>query len=375
MRRTLFGGLCGILTLLGCSSDAELFNGNNPSELGEPDGPGVATVGDNRSDQTAGVFSEFVDGGPGCSIALRHDGVVDDWQFGLADVERNEPITAETIFDIGSVSKQITGGVIAVMSIDGVLSLNTPITQVFDRLPDGSDEITVSDLVHHVSGLPDYVDLIDAELDEATNADDAFDAIAGASDLKFNPRTEFEYSNTNYFLLAELAGRYADTGFPALATELIFEPLGMTASVVRDDQGELLDEQAVGYTESNGDWAIVSSGWQQTGDGAVHSTPLDLIIWADTFIEPGQSGAIAGSTEWVDLMTSSGPVQDEDGTNYGFGLSMAADGDVVWHGGSWLGYSSYVGIRSGSAVAVAVTCNIDRFDAEDLGVRILNIWS
>jgi hypothetical protein len=46
MRRTLFGGLCGILTLLKCSSDAELFNGNNPSELGESDGPGVTTVGD-----------------------------------------------------------------------------------------------------------------------------------------------------------------------------------------------------------------------------------------------------------------------------------------------------------------------------------------
>jgi CubicO group peptidase (beta-lactamase class C family) len=99
-------------------------------------------------------FAEFVESGAGCSVALRHDGVVDDWQFGLADIGSGAPLTADTIFDIGSVSKQITGGAIAAMSIDGSLSLDTPVTEFFDRLSDRSDRITVSDLVRHVSGPP-----------------------------------------------------------------------------------------------------------------------------------------------------------------------------------------------------------------------------
>ncbi len=323
---------------------------------------------------TAEVFADFDEDGPGCAVAIRHTGGIAEWQVGLADVERNEPIAADTVFDIGSVSKQITGGVVAALVLDGAIVLDDVVGEYIDGLASGPGSATVADLVHHTSGFVDYVDLLDADIEDVTDASDALAAIRRSAPA-FDPGTAFEYSNTNYLLLAQVSEAVSDRTFAELTESLVFSPLGMEQSIVRDDQGELLDGQAVGYERTGASWDPVMSKWRQTGDGAVHSTPLDLMRWSELFITGGRnefSNGVVGSDDWVELMLSAGDIDDDDGTGYGFGVSVG--GGMVSHAGSWLGYSSWLGIRPADGVAVAVACNIDELDAEGLGLDVVDIW-
>ena len=330
-------------------------------------------AGDSRVSASAELFGGLDVDGPGCSAAIRHLDGVHDVQVGLADVSGDAPITPDTIFDIGSVSKQMTAGVVAAQIIDGDLDLDEPITTYFDGLPPGSSAVTIEDLVHHTSGLPDYTELLDAELDEVTDAGDAIDAVRAADGLNFEPGTDFDYSNTNYVLLAELSALAGQADFVELSGQYIFEPLAMASTTVRDDQGDLLDGQATGYEQIGPDeFEIVSSSWRQTGDGAVHSTPRDVLRWAEVFITPTTDDAIVGSQEWVDSMLQPGSVSD-DGTDYAFGVSVG--NGLISHSGSWIGYSSYLAIRPDAGTAVAISCNIDEFDADSLGNALLDIWS
>lgn len=346
-------------------------DGEADGDDGEDDGEADGDFVDERRDTDA-LFANIGADEPGCAAAVRHVGGIIEVQYGLADVATGEPITADTIFDIGSVSKQMTAGVIAAQVIEGVLDLDEPVAAFFDGLPAGSESATLSDLVHHTSGLPDYTELLDAELDEVTDADDAIEAVRDA-ESNFEPGTDFEYSNTNYVLMAELSAKEGGASFVDLSEEYIFGPLQMTATVVRDDQGELLDGQATGYEQlDNGDFEVVSSSWRQIGDGAVHSTPTDVLRWAEVFIAPTSGDDIVGSPEWVELMLQPGEVSDDD-TDYAFGLTV--DDGQISHSGSWIGYGAYLVIQPDAEAAVAISCNIDGFDTDSLGDALLDIWS
>lgn len=323
------------------------------------------------------VFAEFDDTTPGCAVAVR-DGRGDHHhaQFGMADLDADVPITVDTIFDIGSVSKQLTGGAIAVLVAEGDLALDDDITEFVPELGPLDEVITVGDLLHHTSGLPDYIEFLDAEDDDVTTMDDALDVIASEDgDPVALPGTEFEYSNTNYVLLASIIEQVSGSSMVDFSSTEIFEPLGMDRTVVRDDQGELLDGQAQGYDGSDGDWEPVGSSWRQTGDGAVHATPLELLRWADVLLGDPDEESTLGSTAWLDVMITPGPVADGD-DRYGGGIEIVGDGDdlLLQHGGSWIGYSSALVMRPASGVAVAVACNIDGIDAENLAESTLDIW-
>jgi CubicO group peptidase (beta-lactamase class C family) len=351
-----------------CSSDVGTSTAEDLDDAAELD------AADPRLAATAQVFGDLDERGPGCAVAIRHADGVAEWQIGLADIERNDPIDADTVFDIGSVSKQITGGVVAALVLDGEIGLDDPVGEYISGLDAGLESATVADLVHHTSGLADYVDLLDADFEEVTDAGDALAAIR-SSGPNFAPGTAFEYSNTNYFLLAQVSEVVSGQSFAELTDSLVFSPLGMEQSVVRDDQGELLDGQAVGYERTGTNWDPAMSRWRQTGDGAVHSTPLDLVRWSELFLTGDRAvdDGVVGSDEWIDVMLSTGDVEDDDGTGYGFGVSVG--NGMVTHAGSWLGYSSWLGMRPSEGVAVALACNIDGLDAETLGLDVLEVWT
>ena len=348
---------------------------------GEPNINGEPSINedqdDNRPAQTAAVFAEFDDASPGCAVAVRYgDGATYLGQFGQADLDAAAPISASTIFDIGSVSKQITAGAIALLVVEGDLSLDDDVTQIVDEIGPYNETITVGDLVHHTSGLPDYIDLLDAGDDEVTTMTDALQAIASpAGDPVVKPGTSFEYSNTNYVLLSVIVERVTGQSLGDYTQAAIFEPLGMDDSTVRDDQGALILGQAQGYEPDGDQWEPAGSSWQQTGDGAVHTTAADLLAWVDLFVADAQVGNL-GSPEWLNVMLAPGSVADEAG-EYGGGIEIIGSGDeqILRHGGSWIGYGSAIVMQPSEGRAVAVTCNIDGVEAEGLAASTFDIWS
>lgn len=367
-----------VLLLAGCSSGGDNVRGDSaPSTQGGTDASTSNGIDPERIAATDDVFAEFGEDSPGCSVGVRlASGEVHDAQFGERDIDRALPIGPDTVFDVASVSKQFTAGVIALLLMDGTISLEDDITDHINEIGPFDATITIDDLLHHTSGLPDYIGLLDTGYGDVTTMDDALDAIASDDgDPTAEPGTRFEYSNTNYVLLALIVERVTSMSMSDAVAERIFEPLGMQSSLVRDDQGSLLGRQAVGYDDDDGGWTPVGSAWRQTGDGAVHSTPTDLVKWAELFLAGPAEQTGLGSADWLALMMEPGDVGDGD-DRYGGGLALVGEGDdlVLGHTGSWIGYGSALVMQPSTGVAVAVTCNIDGVDAETLAQDTFDIW-
>lgn len=151
---------------------------------------------------------------PGCSAAVGVEGkVIWSGVRGIADLASGAKITTDTVFDIASVSKQFTATAILLLVEAGKLTLDDPISQYVPELPDWAQTVTVEQLMHQTSGIPDYVALLAArgyQVSDRTIEAEARQALAAAPELQFKPGTRFDYSNSNYLLLGEIVHRASD---------------------------------------------------------------------------------------------------------------------------------------------------------------------
>src|SRR5438132_3048068 len=127
----------------------------------------VAAVGNTADEKkTVAVDEIFVDltkaGSPGCALGVYREGkMVYARGYGLANLEQNVPITPQSVFDIGSTSKQFTAASILLLEKQGKLSINDDVRKYIPELPDYGQKVTILHLLNHTSGLRDYLTLMD----------------------------------------------------------------------------------------------------------------------------------------------------------------------------------------------------------------------
>ena len=293
---------------------------------------------------------------PGCSAAVGIAGEV-MWAGarGTADLTDGRPIQTSTTFDIASVSKQFTATAMLLLAADGRLDLDDPLSRWVSGLPGWADVVTLTQLVHHVSGIPDYTSGLGAAFTDRTTQQDAIDYAAAIEDLPSAPGEKFSYSNTNYVLLAEVVARASGRPLPDFARTEIFDPLGL--AMVFDPEGASPDAtdrtSPRGYTgdPASGKWDPAGSRWGQVGDGSVQTTPSELVRWADEY----RAGRLAGTLQEARY---DGAVDVGGGDRYAAGIVERRDGSL-WHGGGWAGFLSDFWVSPDRSTAVAVTCNGD----------------
>src|SRR6266478_7575048 len=130
--------------------------------------------------------------------------------YGLANLEENVPITPQSVFDIGSTSKQFTAASILLLEKRGKLSVNDDVRKYAPELPDYGQKITILHLLNHTSGLRDYLGLMDLagiHTDSVTTDEDALQIIIRQKALNFEPGSDCLYSNTGFFLLSVIVKR------------------------------------------------------------------------------------------------------------------------------------------------------------------------
>ena len=302
-------------------------------------------------------------GAPGVVVlAARGDEVLLQKAYGLADLERGVPLTTDSVFDIGSTSKQFTAACALLLEQDGALSLEDPVRKYVDELPALCDGVRLRHLMLHTSGLPDYIGLLlaaGAATQDRTTTDDALDALAEIDELQFAVGSRWAYSNSNYLLLSVVVERVSGLPLAEFARTRIFEPLGMKATHIHRDCTELVPNRALSYSRGMGGWRWNFSSWEQTGDGAVFTTVGDLLRWARNF-EHGE----VGGRGLRDAMARAGKLDDGADIDYGTGLiwERFEGRRAVSHGGAWAGYRAEL-LRIPSE-RVTVVCLFNRDDLD-----------
>jgi CubicO group peptidase (beta-lactamase class C family) len=296
---------------------------------------------------------------PGCAVGIYKDGAIAyERGYGMADLEHDVPITPDTPFYVGSVSKQFTAFAAALLIQQGKAGPDDSIRKYFPELADYANAITVRHLVHHTSGLRDFYTLLSIAGRRQDELYDNFAVLRMAArqkELNFPPGTDYLYSNTGYALLASLIGRAAGTTFSAFADANIFKPLGMSSSHVHDDDARLVKGRAYGYSGAMGALRLDASTAERVGAGGVYSTIRDLIKWDENFY----TGKVGGRA-LIDQVQTPGSLSDGKPLTYAWGLQIGRYRGlpIVEHGGSLVGYRAHLMRFPDQHVSVACLCNL-----------------
>lgn len=339
----------------------------------------VADTDRAREARVDSIFRDYARAdAPGCAVAVARDGrTVLAKGYGAADLEHGVPITPRTVFYVGSVSKQFTAMSILLLAERGALSLDDDVRTWVPEVPDYGAPLTVRHLLHHTSGLRDYLalnGLTARPADGLMTEEEFLEIVARQRGVNFPPGTEYRYSNTGYVLLSIIAGRASGGSGGSLrqvAAEGIFRPLGMADTRFRDDHRELVPRRAHGYAPAGRGWHLSTPMSDLVGGGGVFSTVLDLLRWDANFTE----GRV-GSRETLARQVAVGTLSDGSALTYAAGLTIGSlDGaGTVEHGGTLAGYRAHFLRVPSARFAVATLCNVSRADPAALSRGVARVY-
>ena len=327
------------------------------------------------------VFADLTKtGSPGCALGVYRNGkVIHAKGYGLANLEENVSITPQSVFDVGSVSKQFTAASIVLLEQQGKLRLDDDVRKYIPELPDysqdGDSKITLLHLLNHTSGLRDYVSLFllaGINLDDVTTNNDALAIIVRQKRLNFSPGTNWQYSGSGYLLLSLVVERVSKKPLGEYAAENIFRPLGMTHTRWRSDHTSLLPHRALGYDRNDkGEYVLSVSYGEQTGDGMLHTSVEDLQKWDENFYtdQVGGKGFAAEMEQ---------PGRLRDGTALGYAKGLILENyrglPAISHSGASAGYRAYLMRVLGQHFSVACLCNVANARPWIRGKEIVDLY-
>jgi CubicO group peptidase (beta-lactamase class C family) len=292
---------------------------------------------------------------PGCLVGVIRAGELREVAcYGLAHLEHAVPITPTTVFDIGSTSKQFTAAAVHLAAEAGLLSLDDDVRGFLPVLPATPfSGITVRHLLHHTSGITDYLALLllsGRTLDNDYAVDEIVALIAQQQGLDFAPGSMFSYSNSGYLLLGEVVRAASGLTLRAFARERLFGPLGMTSTFFRDDHSEVIPGRASAYGPRGDGYACDVPLLDVVGDGAVHTTAADLARWDAEFYRPGSVAT---------RLLEPGRLDDGTATGYASGLFVdEREGHRrIHHAGGWGGYRAQLLRYPDEQLSVVVLAN------------------
>ncbi|MEX2273152.1 MAG: serine hydrolase domain-containing protein, partial [Vicinamibacterales bacterium] len=307
------------------------------------------------------IFSWVKPGMPGCLAAASQDGkLMVNRAYGLADLERNVPLTTESLLDAGSIRKQFVAAAILLLVEEGKLSLTDDVRKHIPELHDFGRTITIDHLLTHTSGIRDWVPL----LNWASGDPEVMSLILRQRTLNFVPGTEWSYSNSGYVLLPEIVTRVSGMKFSEFLHKRVLDPLGMKHSRYIDDPDIVIRNRALAYEpQSGGAWrADMRLGNERGGAGALFTTGADLVLWNDA-LASGRLGTFVTTKIQEPATLSNGRK-----LTYARGLSLLTEGAgrMLLHGGGAAAYRSIAAHFLDHDISIAVLCNAgEASDARD----------
>lgn len=337
-----------------------------------------ATIGvaDEKSDKVDKLFAQWdTTVTPGAALAVIKDGaIIYERGYGMAKLEDGLVITPSKIFDIGSVSKQFTAACVALLALEGKISLEDDIRKYIPEMSDYGKPVRIHHLVHHTSGLRDYNALLSLagfrpDADYPT-VEEAINILSRQKRLNFLPGEEYSYSNSGYFLMGVVVERVAGKTLNEFAQERIFRPLGMKNTFFQDDHTRIILNRATGYSPQGKGFRLDMSDWIQVGDGNVYTSVEDLYRWDQAF-----ENNIPGK-ELMDMLQTPGVLNNGQKLDYAFGLVCGEYKGLktVGHGGSWAGFRAEFIRFPEQRFTVICLANLSTINPLNLCLKVADIY-
>jgi len=314
-------------------------------------------------DQCMSVDMALTDA-PGASVAVLIDRELAYEQgYGRRRHDSPEKVNAETIFRIGSVTKQMTAAAVMQQVELGTVDLQAPVTDYIPELtirePWSADDIKVWNLLTHTSGFPDRL------LDLGSAGDDALSnwvTLQSFVPLHAPPGTFYNYSNPNFMLAGLVFERASGTPYRDYTQSRIWDPAGMTSTTYDVDTVVATGNYAWGHRRlPSRQWVVVTPGevdsWVGGPAGFAFSTAADLVRWAQIFMEGG--APILSETSAAAMQAPHVWCHYGRDMYYGFGIMSDTykNLDIKYHGGSVVGWGTQVLWVPERDFAVAVLAN------------------
>ncbi|MFK2820674.1 serine hydrolase domain-containing protein [Flavobacteriaceae sp. LMIT009] len=345
-----------------------------------------------QTDNSGAIYSKFIDDmkaeniATGNILVYKKGEVIFKSADGLRSINPIDSLDINDQFRLASVSKQFTGMAIMKLKEAGKIEYDQKVNTILTDFP--YDNITVRQLLHHVSGLADYMGIIEAnwtptdstKIDILGNDEILNVFYSVKPELNFQPGERWEYSNTGYIVLASIVEKISGKHFRDFIKEQITDPLGMSNTEVYKYQIEVdpnMPDRVFGYSLALNQKDLVLNDYNilndARGDGGVYSTLEDLYKW---------NMALANYTiipkDYLDEAWTSGKLNNGEKTNYGFGWGLEDDESKpqsVSHSGGWVGFGTFLynEVETKSGFVVLTNNSFENFGGILDGIS--NIWN
>lgn len=289
--------------------------------------------------------------------------------YSYADLENRVPATAETVYRVGSVTKQFTAAAVMRLVEADELRLDDELTDHLPEYPDAGHRVTIRHLLNHTSGIKSYTELagfwekqrLDLSNEELIDlfAEEAFD---------FAPGDDYAYNNSGYYLLGVIIEKVTGDAYADHLRQRLFEPLGLEATRYCRNR-PIIPNRAEGYGVEDGEFVnddYLSMNLPGAA-GALCSTALDLIAWSRAL----HHGAVVAPDSY-ERMTTPTTLSNDSTVDYGFGLGIRElEGHAkIAHGGGINGFSTFLAHYPEDDLSIAVLANTQGVNAGRIEDRI-----
>ncbi|TDY05775.1 serine hydrolase domain-containing protein [Meridianimaribacter flavus] len=225
------------------------------------------------------------DNAPGISILIsKGEKILLEKQYGISNLDYDIPITNKTVFDIGSIAKQFTAYAILLLEKQGKISIKEPAYKYIYNLPRyQKGNPTIEQLLNQTSGIKEVdgiAGMADLTKNDLLTQSQMINFITKITSLNFKPGEYFQYTNSNYILLADIITKVSGKPFAEFMQEDVFEPFGMENTIKKSSSYTIIKNRAIGYIEDEGDFYKTHlHAFIYNGDGQVLTTPKDIFKW------------------------------------------------------------------------------------------------
>ncbi len=332
-------------------------------------------AGDNKTQRIKESLAKAEAGGYSGSVLVAEKGVVIySGGVGYADRENKKRQTAETVFSVGSITKQFTAAAIMKLEAEGKLKVTDVISKYFPEAQADKKDITIHQLLTHTSGfdevLGDDYDTIDAK---------QFTELAMKSTLVHTPGETYLYSNVGYSLLGIIVKAASGKNYEEFIHEELFLPSGMRRTgYVLPEYSK--DQLAVGYrngkrwgTALDHPWKKGGPGWHLRANGGILSTVGDMYNWYLSL----RNNTVIPKTQTDKMFTQHVAEDPMHISYYGYGwvVQNIGSGKLIWHNGGNGVYNAYVGFDLENDLCIIVSSNSNNIVSDRIAAELYNIVS